>query len=173
MTMRHASPAALALALTALLPATAAARLPTPKSTTIVPGKSIGGVSPGMSVGRALGIWGPGSDCTAISVRVRCTWAGPGKQGAAFFEVGTDGKIAQVVIEAGQRTDGTPAYTGPLLHWRTRKKIHLGQSLATVYKAYPKLVGSGSGAQLGSGTHATTFVSSLGHTYSIIIGPIL
>lgn len=167
--MYRAAAIVLALAAGAVMPATASAKLPKPKSTTIVPGTSIGGVSPGMSIKRVLKIWGSGSACVATTTLARCAWEGTGKQGQAYVEIGRDGKVAQVAIESGLK-NGSPVFTGPLLHWKTRKKVRLGMTLFTIHKAYPKLVGSGSGGQLGSGVHTTTFATSGGRVYTIIIG---
>jgi hypothetical protein len=169
--MRRATVLVIALALGAAVPATASAKLPKPKSTTIVPGTSIGGVSPGMSIKRALKIWGSGSTCTAATVAARCAWVGTGKQGQAYVEVGRDGKVYNVVIESGLK-NGAPVFSGPLLNWKTRKKVRLGMTLHAIYLKYPKLVGSGSGGQLGSGVHTTTFSTSGGRVYTIILGPI-
>ena len=155
-----------------LWPASASAQLPSPKSTAIVPGATIGGVGPGMSIKRAIAVWGPGSTCTADSVRVRCTWMGTGKQGSAFVEVDAAGKVRQVVIEAAATANGTPVFSGPLLHWKARSKVRLGFTTDKILKVYPKLVGSPSGAALGSGTHTTTFTTSGGRVYQIVIGPI-
>jgi hypothetical protein len=162
---------AAAAVLAALLPATASAALPTPKTTTIVPGKSIGGVAVGMSVKRALAIWGPGSLCTEATVQDSCNWIGTDRQGAASFNV-VKGKVVLITISTGRKGDDL-IYAGPLQKWKTRKKVRLGVTAYAVFKAYPKVHGSGSGPQLGSGNHTTTFQTSSGRIYQINVGAAL
>lgn len=169
--MRRPLVLACVLATTALLPASAAAQLPTPTSTAIVPGKTIGGVGPGMTVARALAIWGPGSACTPESRRDSCYWRGTDLEGMASFVVGADGKVVYVAISAGRRGDDL-AYAGPLMRWRTSRKLRLGVTTGFVVRKYPKVKGAPSGLQLGSGVHATTLQTSSGRIYQIDIGPL-
>jgi len=166
--MHRAILAAATAALVALLPATASAALPAPKTTTIVPGRSIAGVAVGMSVKRALAAWGPGSACTEATVLDTCSWIGTDRQGSASFLV-VKGKIARVTISTG-RKGSSLVYAGPLQTWKTRKKMHLGVTTYAVVKAYPKVRGSGSGPVLGSGNHTTTFQVSSGRIYQIDVG---
>lgn len=169
--MRRLSLAAVLL-LSALAPASAAAQLPSPSSRTIVPGRSIGSVALGMSVQRAVAAWGAGSACTELSRSTSCYWAGTDLQGSANFVVDGAGKVVLISISAGRRGDNL-AYAGPLLTWRTRKKIGLGSSTTAVVKAYPKQIKSSpSGPQLGSGKRATTFQPSSSRIYQISIGPL-
>ena len=160
------------LLLSAIAPATAAAELPTPASRTIVPGTSIGGVAIGMTVKRAVAAWGPGSACTELSRSTSCYWKGTDLQGSANVVIDATGKVVLISISAGRRGDEL-AYAGPLLKWRTRKKVGLGSSTAAVVKAYPRQIKSSpSGPQLGSGKRATTFQPSSRRIYQISIGPL-
>ena len=156
------------VALAALLPATASAALPTPKTTTIVPGRSIAGVAVGMSVKRALAAWGPGSACTEATVHDSCNWIGTDRQGAASFNV-VKGKVVQVTISTGRKGNDL-IYAGPLQKWKTRKKVRLGTTTYAVVKAYPKVRSSGTGPVLGSGNHTTTFQVSGERIYQINVG---
>ena len=156
------------VALAALLPATASAALPTPKTTTIVPGKSIAGVAVGMSVKRALAAWGLGSSCTEATVHDSCNWIGTDRQGAASFNV-VKGKVVQVTISTGRKGNDL-IYAGPLQTWKTRKNVRLGTTTYAVVKAYPKVRSSGTGPVLGSGNHTTTFQVSDGRIYQINVG---
>lgn len=167
--MRRALILPAVLVIAAIAPASASAELPTPKSMTIVPGTSIAGVSVGMSVKRALGVWGAGSTCTEESVRTSCYWRGTERQGMASFDVGPTGKVTVISIVTGRKGNGL-VYAGPLQKWRTRRKIRLGVTAYAVVKAYPKVRGSGSGPQLGSGNHTTTFQTSSGRIYQISVG---
>ncbi len=161
---------AAAIAIAALLPATASAELPTPKSTTIVPGKSMGGVSIGMSIKRALKVWGEGSDCTEESVRTSCYWTGTDRQGMASLSISPTGKVTLISISTGRKGDDL-VYAGPLQKWKTRKKIRLGVSTYRVGKAYPQVKGAGYGVKIGRGNHTTGFQGSSGRIYQIFIGP--
>ena len=155
-------------ALAALLPATASAALPTPKTTTIVPGKSIAGVAVGMSVKRALAAWGPGSSCTEATVQDACYWIGTDRQGDASFNV-VKGKVVLITISTGRKGNDL-IYAGPLQTWKTRKKVRLGTTTYAVVKAYPKVRSSGTGPVLGSGNHTTTFQVSGERIYQINVG---
>lgn len=159
---------ALVLALVAAAPASA--DLPKPKSTTIVPGKSIAGVKVGMTVGQALAVWGPSPDCTADTRLAICWYRGTLQQGDASFTV-ANGKVRTVGISTGRR--GTDLiYSGPLQRWRTRKGIKLGSTVRQIVKAYPKTKGAPYGVSLGSGSHTTAFLNSLTRIYSISVGTI-
>lgn len=160
------------LFLCALVPATASAELPAPKSTSIVPGTSIAGVAIGMSVERAVAAWGPGSACTKESRSVSCFWQGTDLQGSASFVVDAAGRVVLISVSAGRRGDDL-AYSGPLLKWRTRKKSRIGVTSLSVARAYPRQIKSSpSGLQLGSGKRATTFHTSSNRIYMISIGPL-
>jgi hypothetical protein len=169
--MRHPlrfSVAACALAALAAAPA-ANASLPNPKSTLIKPGSSIGGVKYGMDAQQALKLWGKGSNCDEAAVG-RCTWAGSAKQGSAYFEVGRDGKVAEVGLQIGQKSNGVPIYKGPLTKWKDAKGIGLGSTQSATAKAYKKAFPNGGGLQLNSGSRATIWTSSLGRDELIAIG---
>lgn len=160
------------LALGALVPASASAQLPAPKSTAVVPGKSIAGVSIGMSIKRALAVWGPGSRCTEASVSISCDWVGTDRQGAASFVVGPTGKVRNVSFSTGRKGNDL-IYAGPLQRWRTSRKVRLGTASYKVVKAYPKIKGAPSGLQLGGGNRATIFMTSSNRIYQIYLGPAL
>ena len=74
-----------------------------------------------------------------------------------------------ITISAGRKGNDL-VYAGPLQTWKTRKKVRLGVTSYAVVKAYPKVHGSGSGPQLGSGNHTTTFQTSSGRIYQIDVG---
>lgn len=168
--MRRIAILAVVAATCAVIPAAASAALPRPASTAIVPGKSIGGVSIGMTVKRALAVWGAGSRCTAATIRRSCTWTGSGMQGTVSFTVGFTGKVRSIAIVAGHN-ERSQVYEGPLQKWKTGKGIHLGSSAAAVVKAYRKLHSSPAGPQLGSGPRVTTFTKSARRISEISIGP--
>jgi hypothetical protein len=151
-----------------LAPAAAQAKLPSPSTKRIVPGRSIGGVKIGMGAAAAVKRWGPGGSCAA-TIGPSCTWAGSMKQGQASFEV-TDGRVTSIRLESGQKpTTYYPVYRGPITKWKTAKRIGIGSALRAVVKAYPKATPNGSGVELKTGKRRTLFESSLGRTKSITI----
>ena len=164
--MRFALTAALAASLLAAPSAHAA--LPKPKSKLIKPGSSIAGIKPGMDAQDALKLWGDGSNCIETAAG-RCTWKGSASQGSAYFEE-RDGKVIEVGIDAGQKTNGENVYKGPLVKWKDKKKIGLGSSQRSTAKAYKKGFSNGGGWQLNSGSHVTFWTSSGGRNRSIVIG---
>jgi hypothetical protein len=165
--LRTAAAAAAALAATAAVPAAASAKLPSPSSKTIVPGRSIGGVKLGMDARTAVKKWGRGGSCQA-SIGASCTWQGTPKQGSAVFIV-TEGKVSSIRIEVGQKPNDEPYYRGPLTKWRTPKRIGPGSRIRAVQKAYPKAKPGGGGLELASGGRRTLFDSSLGRVAAITI----
>jgi hypothetical protein len=166
--MRRIASLLVAVTACALAPATASAALPSPKTTAIVPGKSIAGVAVGMSVKRALAAWGPGSACTEETVQDACYWIGTDRQGNASFNV-VKGKVVQITISTGRKGNEL-VYAGPLQAWKTSKKARLGSKTYAVVRAYPKVRGSGTGPVLGSGNHTTTFQVSGDRIYQINVG---
>ena len=169
--MRLRKIAVASLIATATLAAAAApaadAKLPSPSSKKIVPGRSIAGVKLGMDAKAAVEKWGAGSNCE-VTIGSACTWSGTMRQGRARFTV-ESGKVASVTVEAGQKVNYEPAYSRPLTTWKTSKRIGLGAALRKVKRAYPKAKPSGGGLTLTSGASRTIFQSSLGRTASISI----
>jgi hypothetical protein len=155
-----------ALALMLAIPLAAQAKLPAPKTKTIVFGKSLGGIKLGSSLAAAKQAWGPGSSCGDAAVPPlgafkQCTWSTtPGAQpdrGAKLTLVSTKGKVVAITIANG--TGGTKA---GIKGFRTAKRIGIGATLEAVRKAYPA-IGPASGSpsaasvDLGSGKTVTSF----------------
>ena len=163
--MRRVLPVLLPLA----RPASAGAALPDFSSHKIVPGKSIGGVKVGMAGDAAIAKWGGTEMCPAPYTTGDCTFRSDNNRGYATLSI-RDGKVKIVDISLDTDDQGRPIYKGPLMKLKARKKVGLGSTLRKVLKAYPKLQGSGSGGQLGSGAHATTFSTSSGRIYEITLG---
>jgi hypothetical protein len=140
-TSRRLPLAATALAAVALVPPAAAqAKLPSPRSTLIVPNGQIGGVRLGGSIAAAKRAWGrrrgqcAGVDCVYQDLRRV-------QLGSAFFafEDGARGHVTQVRIVVGHdpRT-GKPVFRTPLARFKTAGGIGLGSSQRAVRRAYPR-----------------------------------
>jgi hypothetical protein len=161
----------LALALVALAATapSAFAKLPSPASMRIVPGRSIGGVRIGMDAATAVKKWGPGGSCAAAIASI-CTWAGTTKQGTASLEV-TNGKVSNITLEAGHKANFDPVYRGPITRWKTSKGVGIGSTLRKVLRKYKRAKATGGGVELRSGSLTTFFDSSGGRVARLSIGP--
>lgn len=110
------------------------AKLPEPKTTVIVPGKSIAGVKLDMSQNEVFGQWGSTSCPGDV-----CTWEGPGTPGkneratVSFFK----GKAIKIVINAANQGNDLKFKPGTLSKWATKKGIALGDKKSAVKRAYP------------------------------------
>jgi hypothetical protein len=143
--LRHTFLAVLALGLVAA--PGAQAKLPKPKSTLIVPGKSIGGVSLNMSESKAKAAWGSGSKCTKIPAAGTqkssdlCDWADKGNASyvARAHITFLGGKVYFIEIVTAKTTDPrTSKPTGKqFAAWKTAKGIAIGSKSSAVGKAYP------------------------------------
>jgi prepilin-type processing-associated H-X9-DG protein len=116
-------------------PTAALAKLPSPKTTLIVPGVSIAGVKIGMNQTQVFHQWGSTKCIPAL-----CTWQGPGNPSHAeratvsFF----GGHVIQIDINAGTTNATNEKFKpGVLSTWKTGKNIHLGSTRASVKRAYP------------------------------------
>ncbi len=141
-------------------PSVALARLPSPKTTLIVPGTSIAGVKIGMSQSQVFHQWGRTSCIPGL-----CTWQGPGNPShseratVSFFK----GTVIQVAINAATRGNNLKFTPGQLSKWKTGKNISLGSTRAAVKRAYPAAKANNStgvaGWDLFGGPHYTRFSS--------------
>jgi hypothetical protein len=113
----------------------AEAKLPSPKSTLIVPGVSIAGVKLGMTQSQVFHEWGHTGCIPGL-----CTWTGPGN--AAHAERATvsffNGSVIQIAINAGTTNSTDEKFKpGELSTWKTGKNIGLGSQKSAVKRAYP------------------------------------
>lgn len=146
----------------------AGAKLPSPPTKRIVPGRSIAGVKLGMKAETAVRKWGKGSECDEV-VGASCKWRGTTRQGSARLDI-RDGKVWSIVIDAGQNpTTFENVYRKPLTRWKTSKKVGLGTSLSKVSKKYPKAKPDGGGLVLRAGGRETLFVSSAGRVRELVV----
>jgi hypothetical protein len=142
------------------VPAVAVARLPHPRTTLIVPGKSLAGVKLDMTKSQVFHLWGS-TGCMAGF----CTWQAPGNPGHAERATVSfaDGKVIQVTINAGTSGTNEKFTPGQLSKWKTAKNIHLGSVKSAVKRAYPAAKANNStgvaGFDLQSGIHFTRFSS--------------
>lgn len=152
--------------------APAPAKLPKPRTTLIVPGKSLAGVKLGMTRAQVFGQWG---STTCIAAGALCEWYGPGARNRAeVARVGLlKGKVLNVSIQAGTTGSNSKFKGGTLSAWRTAKGIRLGSKKSAVARAYPaaKLNDSEAvrGFDLFAGTSYTRFSSfGLGATPELL-----
>jgi hypothetical protein len=116
-------------------PALAAGKLPSPKSTLIVPGVSIAGVKLGMTQTQVFHEWGH----TGCGHGV-CTWTGPGDPAHAERATVTivNNGVIQIDINAGTTSGTSEKFKpGELSKWKTGKNIGLGSQKSAVKRAYP------------------------------------
>jgi hypothetical protein len=160
---------ALTLVAVATTAPSAFAKLPSPNTMRIVPGKSMGGVRIGMDAAKAVAVWGKGGTCDQV-VGASCQWTGTMKQGSASFEV-VNNKVSQLRLEAGQKANFESVYRVPLTRWKTVKGIGLGSTLRRVLRKYRRAKTTGGGVELRSGSLTTFFDSSQGRVSRLSIGP--
>jgi hypothetical protein len=141
-------------------PTMALARLPSPKTTLIVPGTSIGGVKIGMDQTQVFHQWGSTKCIPGL-----CTWQGPGNPSHAERATVSfvKGKVIQVDINAATSGTNLKFTPGKLSNWKTGKNIALGSKRAAVKRAYPGAKANNStgvaGWDLFAARHFTRFSS--------------
>ena len=143
--LRRASVLALTLGLVVV--PSAQAKLPKPKTTLIVPGKSIGGVTLNMSEAKAKRLWGRGAKCTTspgygdVPSSDLCDWRDKGDPSYAAVAHITfnGGKVYLINLATAHTTDPrTFKPTGrQFAAWKTAKGIAIGSKSSAVHKAYP------------------------------------
>jgi hypothetical protein len=150
------------LGLVLALPVAAQAKLPSPKSKTIVFGKSIAGVKLGMSLDAAKKVWGTGSICAdsvgATVTTTKCSWADK-KNGSATFTT-TNGKVTVISLSPAVKNVLKQQFklSGPITAFKTSKGIAIGSTLKALQKAYPKAKdGAADTLAIRSGSVVTSF----------------
>jgi hypothetical protein len=125
--------AACVAAVTALVvPASAAAALPTPSQARIVPFKSIGPIEFGTSKAKAFSKWGAAPCAVGTGGRTTCIWLSDSstdypEQGAVLEFV--DGKVCGMLIRAGTNSTSGELTITRLKKWRTDEGVGLGSRL--------------------------------------------
>jgi hypothetical protein len=141
-------------------PTVALAKLPSPRTTLIVPGRSIAGVKIDMNQTQVFHQWGRTSCIPGL-----CTWRGPGnplhaERATVSF---VKGKVIQIDINASTSGNNLKFKPGKLSKWKTGKNISLGSTRAAVKRAYPAAKANNStgvaGWDLFGGRHYTRFSS--------------
>jgi hypothetical protein len=129
-----AAAAAVAAVLALALPAAASAHLPQTDNTSIVPGKSMGGVKLDMKKSKVMDKWGSAKCQPGF-----CSWDGKGDPGQKEYATVSfvDGLVVQIVVHAKFTGDNLKFKAGPLAKWETSKHIHLGSKKSAVPTAYP------------------------------------
>jgi hypothetical protein len=130
---RQVSLAAVSIA-SLVIPTAALAKLPHPKTTLIVPGKSIAGVRLDMTRTQVFHRWGSTSCPDNV-----CVWNGPGATGhneRATVSI-YKGKVVQIDITAAATGTNLRFKSGVLSKWKTAKNISLGSKKSAVKHAYP------------------------------------
>jgi hypothetical protein len=135
---RRSSLAVLALvALAAVAPAAAQAKLPATGQRYLTPNVGVGGVDLGDRIAAAKAAWGRGGDCTAFN----CTYNEPGRPelgNAKFsYEDGVRGRVTEIQIATGIR-DGKPNFRTSLTRFVGARGIKLGSTMRAVKAAYPR-----------------------------------
>ncbi len=152
------------------IPASAAAKLPSFPSSSIVPKVSIGGVSLGQSQKKAKAAWGTkGGTCTFDQNFGSCTFEA-GTSGTAQWTA-DDGKVTSVRIYTGS-SGSTPNFKTPLTALKTSKGIGIGSTLKAVKQAYPTGKGDKTYWAIGGARLKpyTTFIVSAGRVTQITTG---
>lgn len=152
---RRTTVAVLVLGALAVTPAPAGAALPKPSSTKIVPGRSIGGVRLGMSLGQVRAAWGAGGiseagdACTDDGSRTSCIWTGGSTRERALVGFSQGGGVDRVTISGGP--------TSPLARWRTSRGFGIGTGVSTLSRK----LGFGAGRPVGLGSPPGSTVAYL------------
>jgi hypothetical protein len=157
------------------VPVIAAARVPSPATKLIVPGKSIGGISIGMNYKAAEKLWGTPSSCAkpVLAAGGGCSYTGPtntSKYGTASFNW-SQGKVIEVTIQANESRSQKYTLTGPLTKFKTATGIGLLSSRAAVRRAYPRFKVNGTFGYFatGPGKHVTNLATQKNVVTSISV----
>jgi hypothetical protein len=130
------------LALT--LPAGAQAALPTPRSTLIVPVKSLAGVKLGASLASATTAWGQGGTCSESGCNYESKNDKDGSAGFVLAQTSATApiQVVKVSIDAGLTSLASGAkknFDTPLDRFKTADGIGIGSTAAKLKHAYPHL----------------------------------
>jgi hypothetical protein len=156
-----------------VLPASACAALPKPKTTLIVPNKSVGGVALGAKASQVTSAWGKNNQCALDCIYEASPKGNETPSGASVLleekSTGAPGTAWLISLHVGFKSvngESVPSFDTSLTKFKTAKGIGLGSKASELAKAYPRakkkvIAGSGYYYEIpGPKEVATTFTFS-------------
>jgi len=152
---------------------TAAAELPSFKTTKVEIGKSLAGVKIGASRASALKAWGNKCKTVKNKVQNQCVYRAKGdsqeRKGSGVIFFSGAGKVTAVSVT----TPSVNSFRAPFTKLKTSKRVGIGSTRDELRAAYPesRTANQGLYVEIYTGSTMTQFTVGEGRTKAIFIGP--